>query len=166
MLLQHVKIVRKMGNLILITICFFLIGKGYSQNTISVRKTDTSFNAIFYSDNVFRHKSYTSLKGNEKQNKKVRMYYVFGVDGQIWFFMETHKQNKIIKSCKNIDWDNISPTGKYFIRNKELVIYPYHRSMTGEQVLNEVYFDGVYNKKEMLIYQNGNRKKLLFLCDY
>ena len=142
------------------------MGIAYSQNTISVRKTDTSFNAIFYSDKIFEHKSFTTLNGKEKHNKKARMYYVFGKDGSIWFFIDGAKIKKVLKSSKGIVWKKVTPTGKYYIKNTELVIYPYHRSMTGELVLNEVYFDGNYKKSIITITQNGIRKKLILLTNY
>jgi hypothetical protein len=138
---------------------------GLSQNTIKVRKSDTTFNAFYYSEktaadtysNVFQG----GAKGSVVFSKKCRSYYIFREDGSVFFFNEKPNFKKIKKQCDQVDWNIMNNTnGKYYISDNEVLIFPYTYTETGEKILGSQSLTGDYHL-DKLVMNSGQHNRVM-----
>lgn len=121
----------------------------FPQNKITIRKSDTTFNASYCTFEINSNTYSRTLTGEKKRiilSKKSRSYYVFRENGCIYFFNEKSNYKKVSKLINKVNWENnITPSGKYFVKNIELVIYPYIYSPTGKRILGEEFLMGTFS---------------------
>ena len=140
--------------IIICILLVFLCTKFFSQNTIKVRKSDTTFNAFYYSkeksSNTYSNIFQGGAKGRVVFSKKSRSYYILREDGSIFFFNEKPNFKKIKKRCDKVDWTILNNTnGKYYISGSDILIFPYTYTETGEKVLGSQNLSGTIDKSKI-----------------
>ena len=96
------------------------------QNTVSVKKTSTTIEAI-----------YKSLSSETKLNQ----YYCFKKSGYVYYFSSNLKEKKIISNCQGQQWLQLnSSVGKYFYYQDSIRISPITYSMYGEETISDFFY--------------------------
>ena len=96
------------------------------QNTVSVKKTSTTIEAI-----------YKSLSSETKLNQ----YYCFKKSGYVYYFTSRLKEKKIIRNCQGQQWLKLnSSIGKYFYYQDSIRISPITYSMYGEETISDFFY--------------------------
>lgn len=137
----------------------------WGQNTIKIRKSDTTFNAFYYSQttssDTYSNAFHGGSKGAVVFSKKCRSYYIFRKDGSVFFFYEKPNFKKIKRHCDNVDWSIMNNTnGKYYISGNEILIFPYTYSETGEKILGSQSLQGIYFTNK-LVMQSGINDRVM-----
>jgi hypothetical protein len=153
--------------LILLLILANLTFCSVAQNTITVRKSDTTFNSFFYAAKVqsasYDIQSSSSNGAKFWTKKKSRIYYIFGDSGDIWYFTESKNYKKVKKLSDAKNWTLQQPNGKYYIKGTDLVIFPYVRQIDGTYTLGKVSLDGSYFGSFLEMEMGLNTKRMLLL---
>ena len=98
----------------------------YGQNTISVKKTSTTIDAIYIS----------SFKEKNKNH-----YYCFKKNGYVYYFKSHLKEKKIIRNCQGQDWLKLnSSIAIYNYYQDSIKISPITYSMYEEETINGFYY--------------------------
>ena len=98
----------------------------YGQNTISVKKTPTTIEAIYKSSS---------------SEKKLNQYYCFKKSGYVYYFTSSLKEKKIIRNCQGQQWLKLnSSIGKYFYYQDSIRISPITYSMYGEETISDFFY--------------------------
>lgn len=134
----------------------FLSICSFAQNTIKVRKSDTTFNAFYYSEKTAADTYSNSFQGGAKGSvvfsKKCRSYYILREDSSVFYFNEKPNYKKIKKHCDSVDWSILNNTnGRYYISGEEILIFPYTYTETGEKVLGSQSLKGVYHSDKLIM---------------
>jgi hypothetical protein len=141
---------------VLIVLLLFSFGIYIGQNTIKVRKSDTTFNAFYYSKNVSSN-TYSNIfqggsRGAVRFSKKCRSYYILREDGAVFFFNEQANYKKVKRLSDKVDWSILNNTnGRYYISGNEILIIPYTYTETGEKVLGSQSLEGKYEKEQLIM---------------
>ncbi len=138
----------------------------WGQNTIKVRKSDTTFNAFYYSkstsEDTYSSAFHGEVKGSIVFSKKCRSYYIFRKDGSVFFFNEKPNYKKIKKKCDQVDWSILNNTnGKYYISGDEVLIFPYTYSPTGEKKLGSQSLQGKYSQDKLEMNSGMNSRVMI-----
>lgn len=124
------------------------------QNTIKVRKSDTTFNAFYYSED----------KVNSVDRNKGRSYYILREDGAVFFFNNTSNFKKFKKHCDEVYWTRKKhPDGKYYIKGSEILIFPYIMDKSGKKVLGATSLNGTYHANRLVISSGSNDRVMIKL---
>jgi len=95
------------------------------QNTISVKKTHSTIDAIFKSNN----------------NTKLTQYYCFKKNGYVYYFTSSLKDKKIIKNCKEQQWLKMNSSPAVYVFYKDsITISPITYSMYGEETTSDFFY--------------------------
>lgn len=153
---------------ILFGLCLVFNTYNYAQNTIKVRKSDTTFNAFYYSESTVADTYSNAFQGGSKGSvvfsKKCRIYYIFREDGSVFYFNEKPNYKKIKKHCDSVDWSIMNNTnGKYYISGNEVLIFPYTYTETGEKVLGSVSLKGSYYLDKLVMSSGLSDKAMIKL---
>ena len=137
----------------------FICFTSFTQNTIKVRKSDTTFNAFYYSKeksaNTYSNIFQSGAKGSIVFSKKSRSYYIMREDGSIFFFNEKPNFKKIKRRCDKVDWNILNNTiGKYYISGTDILIFPYTYTETGEKVLGSQHLNGTIDISKIIMRSN------------
>lgn len=154
--------------IIILFVCWIFIIEGNAQNVIKIRKSDTTFNAFYYSATTASDTYSNAFQGGNKGSlvfsKKCRSYYVFRDDGSVFFFNEKTNYKKIKKQCDQVDWTVMNNTnGKYYISGNEVVIFPYTYTETGDKVLGETSLNGEYHLDKLVMNSGLNDRVMIKL---
>jgi hypothetical protein len=96
------------------------------QNTVSVKKTSTTIEAIYKSSS---------------SETKLNQYYCFKKSGYVYYFSSNLKEKKIIKNCQGQQWLKLnSSVGKYFYYQDSIRISPITYSMYGEETISDFFY--------------------------
>lgn len=118
------------------------------QNTISVKKTYPTIEAIF--------------KSADNHNK-LNQYYCFKKNGYVYYFTSSLKDKKIIQNCKEHQWlkMNSSP-GKYIYYQDSITISPITYSMYGKETSNDFFYLATLDSISLNVSAIGKKEKKLF----
>ena len=120
----------------------------YGQNTISVKKTPTTIEAIYKSSS---------------SEMKLNQYYCFKKSGYVYYFTSSLKEKKIIKNCKEKQWLKMhSSPGKYFFLHNSISISPITYSIHGEETTNDFSYTGTLDSTHLEISVIGKQEKTTF----
>jgi hypothetical protein len=139
-----------------------------AQNTIKIRKSDTTFNAFYYSKAISSCK-YSNIfhkgqKGRLIYSTKCRSYYLFHEDGSVFYFNEKRNFRKVKKQCENVDWSILNNiNGKYYITGNDVLIFPYTFTATGEKVLGSTSLNGKYFLDHLSMNSGSNKRVMIKL---
>ena len=118
------------------------------QNTISVKKTSATIEAIFKS---------SSSQARENQ------YYCFKKNGYVYYFNSKLKDKKIIKNCQAQQWlKTYASPGKYYFFHDTISISPLTYSMYGEETTSEFSYIGLLDSVNLDISAIGKNEKTRF----
>jgi hypothetical protein len=153
---------------ILLHLFLILVIGSFAQNTITVRKSDTTFNAFYYSEHTSTDTYSNAFQGDAKGNvvfsKKCRSYYILREDGSVSFFNEKPNYKKIKKQYNNVDWSVMnSVNGKYYISGNEILIFPYTYTETGEKVLGSQSLQGNYHLDKLVMHSGRSGRTMIKL---
>ena len=96
------------------------------QNTVSVKKTSTTIEAIYKSSS---------------SETKLNQYYCFKKSGYVYYFTSRLKEKKIIRNCQGQQWLKLnSSLGKYFYYQDSIRISPITYSMYGEETISDFFY--------------------------
>ena len=96
------------------------------QNTVSVKKTSTTIEAIYKSSS---------------SETKLNQYYCFKKSGYVYYFTSRLKEKKIIRNCQGQQWLKLnSSVGKYFYYQDSIRISPITYSMYGEETISDFFY--------------------------
>jgi len=119
-----------------------------SQNTISIKKKQSTIDAIFKSDN---------------NSNKLNQYYCFKKNGYVYYFTSTQKDKKVIKNCKGQEWLKLnSSIGKYISHQDSITISPITYSMYGEETTNDFFYLATLDSIELNVSAMGKEGKKKF----
>ena len=124
----------------------------YGQNTISVKKSSTTIEAIFKSSH---------------SETKLNQYYCFKKNGYVYYFTSNLKEKKIIRNCQEQQWlkMNSSP-GIYFFYHDSISISPITYSIYGKETTTDFSYIGILDSVSLDVSavekQGKTRFKLLF----
>jgi hypothetical protein len=151
--------------LILLLILVNLTFCSVAQNTITVRKSDTTFNSVFYSEEVDVNYKMPQNRNSKPFEilSKTRAYYVFNSDGDVWYLEGSKNIRKFKKTLKFKEELFQQPNGKYYIKGTDLVIFPYVRQIDGTYALGKVSLDGSYFGSFLEMEMGLNTKRMLLL---
>lgn len=120
----------------------------YGQNTISVKKTPTTIEAIFKSSH---------------SETKLNQYYCFKKSGYVYYFTSSLKEKKIIKNCKEKQWLKMhSSPGKYFFLHNSISISPITYAINGEETTNNFSYLAILDSTELNVSAMGKEGKKKF----
>lgn len=120
----------------------------FGQNTISVKKSSKTLEAIFQS---------------EEQNNKNTSYYCFKKDGYVYFFTSNLKEKKIIQNCKEQQWLKTNSTrGSYLFHHDSITISPITYSVYGEEQTNDFYYIATLLNTQLKVVAVGKKTKKRF----
>ena len=96
------------------------------QNTVSVKKTSTTIEAIYKSSS---------------SETKLNQYYCFKKSGYVYYFTSSLKEKRIISNCQGQQWLKLnSSIGKYFYYQDSIRISPITYSMYGEETISDFFY--------------------------
>ena len=125
-----------------------ITGQVCGQNTISVKKTSATIEAIFKS---------SSSQARENQ------YYCFKKNGYVYYFNSKLKDKKIIKNCQEQQWlKTYASPGKYYFFHDTISISPLTYSMYGKETTNEFSYIGILDSVNLDISAIGKNEKTRF----
>jgi len=133
----------------LLSFSFILLSlQVYGQNTISVKKTPTTIEAIFKSSH---------------SETKLNQYYCFKKNGYVYYFTSNLKEKKIIRNCQEQQWlkMNSSP-GIYVFYHDSISISPITYSIHGEETTNDFSYIGILDSTELNVSAMGKEGKKKF----
>ena len=118
------------------------------QNTVSVKKTSTTIEAI-----------YKSLSSETKLNQ----YYCFKKSGYVYYFSSNLKEKKIISNCQGQQWLQLnSSVGKYFYYQDSIRISPITYSMYGEETISDFFYIATTDSAGINVSAKGKEEKKKF----
>ena len=121
----------------------------YGQNTISVKKTSTTIEAIFKS-------SYSETKLNQ--------YYCFKKSGYVYYFTSSLKEKRIIRNCQGQQWLKLnSSIGKYFYYQDSIRISPITYSMYGEETISDFFYIATPDSAGINVSAKGKEEEKKFI---
>ena len=133
----------------LLSFCIALISLQINaQNTISIKKSSTTIDAIFI---------YSS------KETKLNQYYCFKKSGYVYYFTSSLKKKKIIRYCQGQQWLKLnSVKGKYFHYQNSIKISPITYSMYEEETVNDFYYLATLDSAGLSISAMGIEDKKKF----
>ena len=118
------------------------------QNTVSVKKTSTTIEAI-----------YKSLSSETKLNQ----YYCFKKSGYVYYFSSNLKEKKIIRNCQEQQWLQLnSSVGKYLYYQDSIRISPITYSMYGEETISDFFYIATTDSAGINVSAEGAEEKKKF----
>lgn len=140
----------------LLSFCIALISlQMNAQNTISVKKSSTTIDAIFISSS---------------NDTKQKQYYCFKKSGYVYYFTSSLKKKKIIRNCQGQQWLKLnSVKGKYFHHQNSIKISPITYSMYEEETVNNFYYIATIDSTGLNVSAMGkedNKKFTLLFPNY
>ena len=119
------------------------------QNTVSVKKTSTTIEAI-----------YKSLSSETKLNQ----YYCFKKSGYVYYFSSNLKEKKIISNCQGQQWLQLnSSVGKYFYYQDSIRISPITYSMYGEETISDFFYIATTDSAGINVSAKGKEEEKKFI---
>ena len=119
------------------------------QNTVSVKKTSTTIEAI-----------YKSLSSETKLNQ----YYCFKKSGYVYYFSSNLKEKKIIRNCQEQQWLQLnSSVGKYFYYQDSIRISPITYSMYGEETISDFFYIATTDSAGINVSAKGKEEEKKFI---
>ena len=119
------------------------------QNTISVKKSLTTIEAIF-----------KSLSSETKLNQ----YYCFKKSGYVYYFSSNLKEKKIISNCQGQQWLQLnSSVGKYFYYQDSIRISPITYSMYGEETISDFFYIATTDSAGINVSAKGKEEEKKFI---
>jgi hypothetical protein len=120
----------------------------YGQNTISVKKTSTTIEAIFKSSH---------------SETKLNQYYCFKKSGYVYYFTSSLKEKKIIRNCQGQQWLKLnSSIGKYFYYQDSIRISPITYSIYGEETISDFFYIAAPDSAGLNVFAMGKEEKKKF----
>jgi hypothetical protein len=120
----------------------------YGQNTISVKKTSTTIEAIFKSSH---------------SETKLNQYYCFKKSGYVYYFTSSLKEKKIIRNCQGQQWLKLnSSIGKYFYYQDSIRISPITYSIYGEETISDFFYIAAPDSAGLNVSAMGKEEKKKF----
>ena len=119
------------------------------QNTVSVKKTSTTIEAI-----------YKSLSSETKLNQ----YYCFKKSGYVYYFSSNLKEKKIIRNCQEQQWLQLnSSVGKYLYYQDSIRISPITYSMYGEETISDFFYIATTDSAGINVSAKGKEEEKKFI---